>query len=57
MAHCHEMQLGQVWWCKNCGFEIKVHKECKDRGDDGAEACGEDCTGFECCGEEMELKK
>jgi hypothetical protein len=57
MAHCHEMQLGQVWWCKNCGFEIKVHKECKDRGDDGAEACGEDCTGFECCGEEMELKE
>jgi hypothetical protein len=47
--------MGQIWWCKKCGFEIKVHKACGCG--EGEDACGDDCKDFECCGEQMELKE
>jgi hypothetical protein len=48
------MQLGQVWWCKKCGFEIKVSNACGCGAD---ESCDDDCKDIECCGEPLEKKE
>jgi len=56
MASCHEMKLGQVYVCEDCGLELKVVKECEECGTDEAECTLADCT-FKCCGEEMKLKE
>lgn len=55
MANCHEMKLGQVYACEDCGLELKVTEECQECG---AETCGCEapCT-FECCGEPLKLKE
>jgi hypothetical protein len=56
MVSCHEMKLGQVYVCEECGLELQVVKECKDC-DTSAEVC--ECTEhcrFECCGEPLKLK-
>jgi hypothetical protein len=56
MASCHDMKLGQVYVCEECGLELKVVKECKECGqEDEACGCTEHCT-FACCGEDMKLK-
>ena len=47
MPSCHQMKLGQVYVCEDCGLELKVVKEC--------ECTLADCE-FKCCGEEMKLK-
>ena len=57
MPHCHEMYLGQIWSCRHCGLELKVEKACGDHSKEDENSCSDDCTGFECCGEEMELKE
>lgn len=57
MAHCHDMMLGQVFWCKSCGFEIKVNKACAGCVDEGEESCGDDCKDIECCGAPLEKKE
>ena len=57
MAHCHDMMLGQVFWCKSCGFEIKVNKACGGCVDEGEEACSDDCKDIECCGAPLEKKE
>lgn len=56
MANCHEMKLGQVYVCEDCGLELQVVKEC-DECDKPQEECGctEHCT-FECCGKPLALK-
>ena len=56
MASCHEMKLGDVYVCEDCGLELKVIKECQECSDEEA-ACGcvEECK-FACCGEEMKKK-
>jgi len=57
MANCHEMKLGQVYVCEDCGLELEVVKECKECGTE-ADTCGCEapCT-FECCGEPLKLKE
>ena len=41
MASCAEMKKGDVYYCKDCGLEMTVTKECKDCGKPGlACACG-----------------
>ena len=57
MPHCHDMLMGQIWRCKCCGLELKVVKQCSDCEDESEGSCSDDCTGFDCCGEEMELKE
>ncbi len=56
MANCHEMKMGEVYTCKECGLELKVIKECRDAGKPATECnChpeGGPCT-FSCCGYEM----
>ncbi len=60
MTNCHEMKLGEVYVCKDCGLELQVVKECRDQGKPAAEcAChddgGDPCT-FSCCGKPLEKK-
>ena len=57
MPHCHDMLMGQIWRCKCCGLELKVVKQCSDCEDESKGSCSDNCTGFDCCGEEMELKE
>jgi len=55
MANCHEMGLGQVCLCEECGLQLKVVGECEECG---ADTCG--CTApcaFKCCGEPLKLKE
>jgi hypothetical protein len=59
MPSCHEMRMGEVYACPECGLELKVVKECKDAGT-SAEDCachveGDPCT-FSCCGGDMVKK-
>ena len=56
MADCHEMKLGQVYVCEDCGLELQVVKECAECGKPSEECgCAEHCT-FECCGKPLALK-
>lgn len=56
MPSCHDMKLGEVYVCEECGLELKVVKECDECGEDADSCeCTEHCS-FECCGEEMKLK-
>ena len=57
MTNCHEMKLGQVYVCEECGLELKVVKECEECGTSADECgCEEPCT-FSCCGETLKLKE
>lgn len=56
MPSCHDMKLGEVYVCEECGLELKVVKECAECGEDADSCeCTEHCS-FECCGAEMKLK-
>jgi hypothetical protein len=56
MASCGDMKKGDIYYCKGCGLELTVTKECKDCGKPGlACACGP-CT-LICCNEALQLKK
>jgi hypothetical protein len=56
MASCHDMKLGQVYVCEQCGLELKVVKECEECGKDATECeCVEHCD-FACCGKPLKLK-
>lgn len=60
MASCHDMKIGQVYICEDCGVELKVVKECANIEMSAAECgChdGDDEGGFFCCGKPLELKK
>lgn len=50
MANCSEMKVGEIYTCEDCGFELKVLKEC---------ICGPDCNceSFSCCGKPLTLKQ
>lgn len=54
MAHCHDMKEGMVLTCGDCGFELKVVKECKECGADVKECGCSECT-FVCCDKPMKL--
>ncbi len=56
MTNCHEMKLGQVYVCEDCGLELKVVNECKDCGTPADECECPPCT-FVCCGEPLKLKE
>ncbi len=55
MPVCREMKKGDVYYCKDCGVEITITKECVDCGKPTSSCeCGP-CT-FVCCDKELELK-
>ena len=46
------MKKGQIYYCDECGLEIKIVGECKQCcGDE--DNCG--CS-FHCCGQDLKLK-
>jgi hypothetical protein len=57
MTTFHEMRLGQVYVCGDCGLGVKVVKECEEAGMPDEECSGAVHDGFECCGEPLKLKE
>jgi hypothetical protein len=55
MTDCHDMKVGQIYTCPDCGLELKVVKECKCT--DESCGCGDGGCGFSCCGDPMKLKE
>jgi hypothetical protein len=55
MAHCHQMKVGEVYLCKECGLELKVVKECRDAGLPPGKCRCAPCT-LVCCGQELVKK-
>lgn len=59
MATCHDMKMGEIYLCKDCGIELQVVKECEDTAatadDCGCHPSGDPCT-FSCCGKPLEKK-
>jgi hypothetical protein len=60
MPSCNDMKKGEVYYCAQCGLELKVMKECKDADDEATTCacCGEDdiCCDITCCGEPLTKK-
>ena len=56
MTNCHEMKVGQVYGCEDCGLELEVISECDECGTD-PESCECPPCQFVCCGEPLELKQ
>ena len=54
MGCCTDMKEGQVYYCADCGVELKVIASCSHEGGD---ACSVDECKLMCCGEEMKLKE
>ena len=57
MTSCHEMRVGEVYVCGDCGLELKVVKECHEVGMPDEECSCAVHGGFECCGEPLKLKE
>ena len=56
MTSCHDMKLGRIYVCGDCGLELQVVKECQECGESTKDCgCADHCT-FECCGEALKLK-
>jgi hypothetical protein len=55
MVHCHDMKLGQVYVCEECGLELKVEKICTANS---GHPKGVSCTRcvHVCCNKDMKLK-
>ena len=51
MAICHEMNEGDVFFCKLCGLELRVEKTCSCGT--GEDACS---VPLQCCGQDMTKK-
>jgi hypothetical protein len=55
------MKKGEVYYCGECGLELKVVKECKSakKDADSCVCCGEDdiCCDITCCGEPLSKRK
>jgi hypothetical protein len=56
MVSCHDLKVGDILYCEDCGLEFKVLKTCEECETD-AESCGcDDHCSFSCCGEELKIK-
>jgi len=55
MVHCHDMNIGQIYVCKECGLELKVEKNCST---DSKHPKGVSCVNcmHVCCGKDMVLR-
>jgi len=55
MSKCHEMKLGEVYICEECGLELEVVKECCENGVE-QETCKCEPCAITCCDKEL-IKK
>lgn len=55
MVHCHDMKIGQIYVCRECGLELKVEKNCSA---DGKHPKGVSCVNcmHVCCDKDMVLR-
>jgi hypothetical protein len=56
MAHCHDMRVGQVYVCEECGLELEVAKSCTVNGNHPKGVSCTVCTHV-CCDKDMKLRK
>jgi predicted nucleic acid-binding Zn ribbon protein len=57
MADCSTMKKGEIYTCRECGFEIQVLHECDEAICSSRECSGRgECT-FSCCGEDLVKKE
>ena len=56
MVHCHDMKLGQVYVCEECGLELKVEKSCTTTGDHPKGVPCTECIHV-CCSKDMKLSE
>jgi hypothetical protein len=56
MLRCSDMKVGQIYYCSDCGLEIRVVKECTSCAAEDSTCSEETCT-FSCCDSELKLKK
>jgi hypothetical protein len=49
------MTIGETYICKDCGLEMQVIHECKDKGKSEDESGCPPCN-LSCCGHPLELK-
>ncbi len=56
MTDCHEMAVGEIYMCEECGLELEVIRECEECGPD-AETCECGPCTFVCCGEPLTLRE
>lgn len=54
MVHCNDMKNGQTYFCKECGLELQVIKECTEDKHPKGTPCTH-CTHV-CCDKELTLK-
>lgn len=56
MVHCHDMKEGQIYFCGECGLELKVEKSCTADSDHPK---GVSCTRciHVCCDKDMKLRE
>ncbi len=60
MPGCGDMKQGEVYYCTDCGLELKVMKECREasQGDTcGCDTEAETCCEITCCDKPLVLKK
>lgn len=50
------MKKGDVYVCKDCGFEIQVLKECDCDADEPCQEGQDQCCDIVCCGQPMVKK-
>ena len=59
MITCHDMKMDEIYYCTDCGLELKVVKTCNHQGceEDDCDCCsdGENCAIF-CCGKPLQKK-
>ena len=55
MVHCHDMKIGKIYVCRECGLELKVEKNCStdDKLPKGVPCVR--CTHV-CCDKDMVLR-
>ncbi|MBN1217159.1 MAG: hypothetical protein JXA99_17195 [Candidatus Lokiarchaeota archaeon] len=46
---CHDVKVGDILECPDCGLQLEVKSECKECGTETSCGCAEDCD-FSCCG-------
>jgi hypothetical protein len=56
MAGCHDMKVGEVWVCPDCGLELKVVAGCHDAGKPDSD-CEHKTPCLVCCDKPLALKK
>jgi hypothetical protein len=55
MVHCHDMEVGQVYICEDCGLELKVEKSCTANSSHPKGVSCSRCIHV-CCNKDMKLK-